>query len=155
MMGILAELKQGINKEMEKAVVAATKELNGHGQSKPIDLPPIPTKLMPLNPWQFAFAARVAELIRFAYSRGYAVTFAEARVPKECIGCAKVGTNRRATSLHFDGLAIDLNLFKDGKFLQNTEDHRELGEYWESIGGCWGGRFNDGNHYSLEYAGRK
>ena len=31
----------------------------------------------------------------------------------------------------------------------------ELGEYWESIGGSWGGRFNDGNHYSLEHNGVK
>jgi len=30
-----------------------------------------------------------------------------------------------------------------------------LGEYWESIGGSWGGRFGDGNHYSLKYKGRR
>lgn len=30
-----------------------------------------------------------------------------------------------------------------------------IGEYWESIGGAWGGRFNDGNHYSLGHGGRK
>lgn len=28
-------------------------------------------------------------------------------------------------------LAIDLNLFKDGAFIQTTEGHRELGEWWE------------------------
>jgi hypothetical protein len=27
--------------------------------------------------------------------------------------------------------------------------------FWESIGGSWGGRFNDGNHYSLEHRGMK
>jgi hypothetical protein len=50
-----------------------------------------------------------------------------------------------------------LNLFKDGKYCVNTEDHRELGEFWESLHeGCrWGGRFRevDGNHYSFEHTG--
>jgi len=45
-------------------------------------------------------------------------------------------------------LAIDLNLFKDGEYLTDTEDHRFLGEFWESLGGTWGGRWDDGNHYS-------
>jgi len=30
---------------------------------------------------------------------------------------------------------------------RNTDDHRQLGEWGESQGGIWGGRFNDGNHY--------
>jgi len=30
-----------------------------------------------------------------------------------------------------------------------------LGLYWESIGGSWGGRFGDGNHFSLEHEGRR
>ena len=50
-------------------------------------------------------------------------------------------------------LAVDFNLFKDGKFLQSTDDHKELGEFWEALGGTWGGRFDDGNHYSLKYRG--
>lgn len=60
-------------------------------------------------------------------------------------------------SLHRDKLAIDLNLFRDGKFLTATEDHRQLGEFWESLHPLcrWGGRFNDGNHYSITYGGRK
>lgn len=31
-----------------------------------------------------------------------------------------------------------------------------LGQYWESLGGSWGGRFKsrpDGNHFSLEHDG--
>jgi hypothetical protein len=58
-------------------------------------------------------------------------------------------------SAHKNKMAIDLNLFKDGVFLQNTEDHRELGEWWEQQHELarWGGRFNDGNHYSLEHNG--
>jgi len=58
-------------------------------------------------------------------------------------------------SLHYIRLAIDLNLFKGGVYLTETMDHETLGLYWEGIGGSWGGRFGDGNHYSLEYKGRR
>ena len=58
-------------------------------------------------------------------------------------------------SCHYLRLAIDINLFKDGVYLMTTEDHRKFGEFWELLGGSWGGRFNDGNHYSIEYHGRR
>lgn len=97
----------------------------------------------------------VADLIVWAYDHGYELTFGEAwRTPEMAALYAKQGKGI-SRSLHMDRLAIDLNLFKDGKFLTDTEDHRPLGEYWESIGGTWGGRFKDGNHYSLAYGGRK
>lgn len=62
-------------------------------------------------------------------------------------------------SLHELGLAVDLNLFKDGKFLDSSADHRPLGEYWKSLHPLarWGGDFKpspDGNHYSLTYGGK-
>ena len=51
------------------------------------------------------------------------------------------------------------NLFKDGKFLTSSEDHRTLGEFWKTLHPdcCWGGDFSrpDGNHYSMEWQGRK
>ena len=100
---------------------------------------------MSLRKKQSKFVRMVADLIIFAYNNGYELTFGDA--------WAKSG--HRGGSNHYIRLAIDLNLFKDGVFLQTTEDHRPLGEYWESIGGAWGGRFNDGNHYSLEHEGRK
>jgi hypothetical protein len=94
---------------------------------------------------QSKFVKMVAILILFAYEKGYELTFGDAY--------AKEG--HRENSLHYIRLAIDLNLFKDGVYLVGTKDHQELGEFWESLGGAWGGRFNDGNHYSLEYQGRK
>ena len=59
-------------------------------------------------------------------------------------------------SLHRIRLAIDLNLFLDGVYLTSTDDHRPFGEYWEDLHELcrWGGRFGDGNHYSLEHEGR-
>ena len=58
-------------------------------------------------------------------------------------------------SCHKLKLAIDLNLMKDRKLVTTTEGHRELGEWWENAHpDCrWGGRFNDGNHYSMEHDG--
>jgi hypothetical protein len=106
---------------------------------------------------QSRFARGVALLIQYAEARGYEVTFAEAYRPPETAELyAKQGRGSR-TSLHLDRLAIDLNLFRNGRWLSSTEAHRPLGEFWESLGDDyhWGGRFNDGNHYSIGHGGRK
>jgi hypothetical protein len=90
----------------------------------------------------------VADLIIYAYDNGYELTFGDAyRSPQVTYG--------HKNSLHRQRLAIDFNLFKDGKYLSKTSDHEPIGLYWESIGGTWGGRFRDGNHYSLEFNGMK
>lgn len=92
----------------------------------------------------------IARLILYAHSIGYAVTLGDARrSPQEAI---RRGFPR---SLHVQGLAVDLNLFKDGAYLSSTEAHRPLGLWWEEEGGTWGGHFGDGNHYSLEHNGVK
>jgi hypothetical protein len=106
---------------------------------------------MTLRQKQSVFARHVADLIIKAYELGYEVTFGDAYRDPRLFGAPGVkkgyGT---AHSFHKSRLAIDLNLFKDGDYLEGTESHRELGEWWESIGGTWGGRFRtpDGNHYS-------
>ena len=103
---------------------------------------------MSLNPKQFKFTGMVARLIIFAESQGYTMTFGDAyRSPEVKYGHPK--------STHRVRLAVDFNLFKDGAYLTRDEDHKPLGEYWESMGGSWGGRFSDGNHYSLEHDGVK
>ena len=105
---------------------------------------------MTLREKQSKFAGMVALLILHAGQIGYDVTLGDAwrntRYPHP-------GSHER--SLHHKRLAIDLNLFKDGKYLRKTMDYLPLGEYWESIGGSWGGRFSDGNHFSLEHGGMK
>lgn len=94
------------------------------------------------------FSAMVPRLINHAIICGYEVTINEVfRHPKASHG--------HADSLHKSGLAIDINLFLDGKYLRKTGDHEFLGEYWESIGGAWGGRWGDGNHYSLAWRGMR
>lgn len=106
---------------------------------------------------QSRFAGMVARLIVKAGEMGYEVTFGEAwRTPEQAALNVQKGTGIR-NSLHLLRLAIDLNLFRNDVYLPNTEDHRPLGEWWESIGGSWGGRFArpDGNHYSLEFEGKR
>lgn len=100
---------------------------------------------MSLRTKQSKFVRMISTLIIFADAQGYELTFGDA--------WAKDG--HKENSLHYERLAIDLNLFKDGKYLITTEDHRPLGEFWESMGGSWGGHYDDGNHYSLAYQGRK
>jgi hypothetical protein len=103
---------------------------------------------MSLSEKQKAFAAMVPRLIDHAIDLGYAVTLGDAYRDPRVFGV--VGEKKGyglPTSKHKSRLAIDLNLFKGTTFLQSTEDHRPLGEWWESQGGIWGGRFNDGNHY--------
>ena len=90
---------------------------------------------------QRKFTFMVHQLIQFAYEAGYELTF----------GDAFAHDGHKDDSNHYKRLAVDFNLFKDGVYLTETEDHRMLGEYWELLGGSWGGRFNDGNHYSLEH----
>lgn len=105
---------------------------------------------------QRVFTRMVADLILYAYENGYELTFGDAYRDPRVHGAVGVKDSySSANSVHKERLAVDFNLFKDGKFLTATEDHRPLGEFWESIGGTWGGRFQDGNHYSLEHNGRK
>ena len=100
----------------------------------------------------------VVKLLNKLLEMGYEYTWGDAyrdpRVHGEW-GTRKNNSYSAAKSTHKQRLAVDINLFKNGVYLQKTEDHRPLGEYWESIGGTWGGRWNDGNHYSLEHQGYK
>jgi len=112
---------------------------------------------MSLRTKQSIFTYNVSRLIQYAYENGYELTFGQTyRTPEEAARNAANGTGI-ANSLHTQRLAVDFNLFWDGEYLTETEDHRPLGEYWESLHpeNSWGGRFNDGNHYSMEHEGVK
>lgn len=103
---------------------------------------------------QRQFTVMVAALINKATSLGFEVTLGDAyRDPRVFGAMGERKGYGESRSAHKQRLAIDLNLFKDGKFLADTKSHTSLGEWWESIGGTWGGRFNDGNHYSLKHNG--
>lgn len=100
---------------------------------------------MTLRQKQSKFVKMIALLILYAYEQGYELTF----------GDAWAHDGHMLKSLHYIRLAFDLNLFKNGIYLSSTESHRPLGEFWESLGGSWGGRWGDGNHYSYPHQGRK
>ena len=104
---------------------------------------------------QQRFTTMVASLISFITQKGYGVTFGEAwRTPEQAALNAAKGIGIK-NSLHIDRLAIDLNLFADDVWLRNPDSYQTAGEYWEKIGGTWGGRFGDANHFSLTHEGRK
>lgn len=113
-------------------------------------------KRLTLRQKQSIFARLVADLIIYAYSEGYEITLGQ--VQRSIQEASRLGFRG---SLHTLKLAIDLNLFKDGRYLSSTKSHLPLGLWWEdqSIDGeyecCWGGRFKDGNHYSIKHGGRK
>lgn len=105
---------------------------------------------------QQKFASMVPALIAKAIEMGFQVTLGDAFRDPRVFGPVGVRIGYgHPKSGHKLRLAIDLNLYKNGKYLTSTEDHRPLGEWWESQGGSWGGRFDDGNHYSLEHEGVK
>lgn len=106
---------------------------------------------MTLSEKQRKFTKLVGMLISWAYEHGYELTF----------GDAYAHDGHMKGSLHYSRLAIDFNLYKDGIYLTDTEDYKELGQFWESLGTpeattAWGGRFKklDGNHFSIEHEGR-
>ncbi len=111
---------------------------------------------MKLGDKQRKFTRMVASLIEWAYIQGYEITLGDAyRDPRVFGDIGEIKGYGRSRSNHKLRLAIDLNLFKDGVYLSKTSDHEPLGKYWELLGGEWGGRFNDGNHYSLLHRGRR
>lgn len=113
---------------------------------------------MSLGRRQRLFTQLIGRLIAHAYGLGYELTFGDAyRDPRLHGASGEKKGYGRSRSNHKVRLAVDFNLFKDGRYLTDTEDHRVLGEYWESLHEfcSWGGRFNDGNHYSFEYQGRR
>jgi hypothetical protein len=111
-----------------------------------------------LSQKQQRFSWLMAKLIFYATEAGYGVTMGECwRTPEQAALNAKTGKGI-ANSVHCERLAVDLNLFRDGKYLTQAEHYKILGDWWKAQGpDCrWGGDFanKDYNHYSFSYAGR-
>lgn len=107
---------------------------------------------------QRLFSIWYARLILRAIEMGYEVTLGETLRPDftakhyEELGKGIDNSNHRIK------IAGDLNLFRDGQYLSKTEDYRPLGEWWKSqiepgVTFCWGGDFDDGDHFSFEHQG--
>jgi hypothetical protein len=121
---------------------------------------------MTLGDKQRLFGKLFPMLIMYAHTLDFEVAISYC---KRCEDC-QVGHRRSCHKFKLAGdldlfkdrkyltkLAGDLDLFKDRKYLTKTEDHRELGEFWEKLHPLcrWGGRFGDGNHYSIEHGGTR
>jgi len=71
---------------------------------------------------------------------------------KELVAAGKSWTRH---SLHLHGLAMDIFLWLDGKLTWNWEDYLFLGEYWEKLGGVWGGRWKTRDAVHFQYGGKR
>lgn len=105
-----------------------------------------------LSSKQMKFALMVAELIKYAGQYGYGVTFGETyRPPETCELYARQGRGI-PNSLHAKRLAVDLNVFDDGKYCTDAYPYHFLHDYWDLLGGAE--RIaGDLNHFSLEHEG--
>jgi hypothetical protein len=111
---------------------------------------------MTLGQQQRLFSRLIAEHTLWLYGKGYECTEGDAYRSPRVFGKAgiKKGYGRK-NSNHKRRLAKDINLFKDEKWLTRTEDHAISGARWEARHPLcrWGGHYDDGNHYSMEYKG--
>jgi hypothetical protein len=103
---------------------------------------------------QQEFSLAVADLILQAQQWDFKITLGDAfRSAEECERQANIGAGI-INSLHGERLAIDLNFFHRGQYVNNTTDLKIFGDYWKKKGFLyrWGGDFTsrpDGNHFSI------
>lgn len=121
---------------------------------------------MSLREKQSLFLHAWCAFVLHAETMGYAFTFGEAyRTPEQAARNAAAGTGI-APSLHGDRLAIDANVFVQGRYLaggagmdaEEAAAWEKLGTLWEQTHALarWGGRFRmrDYNHFSFSHQGR-
>ena len=83
---------------------------------------------MTLSEKQQLFTIMVANLIHWAEEKGYRLTFGEAyRTPEQAALNAKRGSGI-TNSLHTQRLAVDFNLFLNGKYQTESEAYLPLGD---------------------------
>ena len=112
---------------------------------------------------QETFARTLALFLNWMLNQGYHWTMGDCWRSTDELLCCQCGMpityqellrfNGRSKTLqskHADRLAIDLNLFIDGK-MATPDQYRPLGEKWEQLGGRWGGRFSlDPSEYATK-----
>lgn len=103
-------------------------------------------KEMTIGEKQEMFTILYCNLLTFLLGKGYRI---RQKHLLRCAGC-KVGHDR---SLHRIGLAIDLVFMEGDDPIEDSARYTEAGEFWEHLGGSWGGRFGDGGHFSIEHNG--
>jgi len=99
-----------------------------------------------LSEKQFIFVGMVAEFLTAIVAckeiTGVTVSLGEVhRTEYQQRRYVATGKSKTYKSKHRQRLAIDLNMFINGKYVTDARKYRILGELWEKIGGRWGGRF--------------
>ena len=108
--------------------------------------------MISLQKRQCDFTLAFSKLVTKAICLGYEVKVAEwNRLLVTQKDYVARGVSWTLDSRHLDNLAVDMYLFKDGVIALGGPLYRPLGEYWESLGGRWGGRFGlKPDEYSVE-----
>lgn len=107
---------------------------------------------------QHTFLQDACVLIAFAAKNGFQVTGGELfRTPEQQDFYVKAGLSKTKNSYHLKRLAIDLNFFKNGKYITDKATLQVLGDYWESLSSknSWGGNwktFIDTPHFERRTA---
>lgn len=102
---------------------------------------------------QAGFLLDVCKLIAFATGLGYQVTGAELERTKQQAELNALRGVGIKNSKHCSRLAIDLHFYREGKLITGRQNLAKIGDFWEKLGGIWGGRFkkyDDSNHFEAK-----
>ena len=95
---------------------------------------------MSLSKKQREFTLAVAQIINYAYAKGYELTFGDAYRDHRLHGDTgdKKGYGS-SKSNHKIRLAVDFNLFVDGKYISDGSHYAwfDIGEEWATSGDTW------------------
>ena len=99
---------------------------------------------MKLLEHQFNFWGNVFSLTNHAHQRGWMIQAQELlRTKYQQEEYLRTGLSKTLKGYHLKGLAIDLNMYKGGQWIQDKLSLQELGDYWESLDSLnrWGGNW--------------
>lgn len=106
---------------------------------------------------QAAFLLNVCSLVAHATAIGFDVTGGELwRTQEQQAVYRKTGKSKTDNSMHLQRLAIDLNFFMHGVWIQDKKQLQEFGDFWESMNpkNRWGGNwvtFLDTPHFERQF----
>lgn len=164
-----------IREQALAAVPAAPVPATPAARVKPVGVGSRQAATLPLGAKQELFARLLARLLDEAHRQGFAVRVGEVlRTPEQAAWnaahCARCrgpilghGPEHKPKplgirqSVHCDKLAVDLNLFRAGEWVQDAGAFRPLAEWWTAQHGlCRAGlTFGDPSHFSLAHGGRQ
>ncbi|AQW85547.1 putative D-alanyl-D-alanine carboxypeptidase VanY [Campylobacter pinnipediorum subsp. caledonicus] len=101
---------------------------------------------MSLGKEQELFMKDVEKLLHYIHTNGYSVRGGELLRTKEQQEIyLKTGKSKTNNSNHLIKCAIDLFIFKEGNWLTNKDDLKEIGAFWESLTPInkWGGNYKN------------